>query len=261
MLGCARLAALHQLEYRFNLLADTMIQPAIVGLVEITLWLAFFQSTGKPDLIGFSRDYYLSYAIWAAFIARISASWMYEHQMIEDIETGTVNSILVRPISFFSYYWGQLFGYKVLTTSLSILVPIVLTLSLHLPILLERLPLALALIFYYLFLVHTMSVIIASLGFFFSRIHHLTVAKNITLWMLTGEFFPLDLAPEPLRSALLTMPFSSAVFRPVGYLTGRLPIATIGEGFLSVTLGLCLLGPIAAWLWNSGRKRYSGTGA
>lgn len=261
MLGCAKLAALQQFEYRFNLIADTVIQPAIVGLIELTLWLAFFASTQQSELLGFSREYYLSYALWAAFVARTSTSWQYETQMIEDIDTGAINSILVRPISFFSYYWSQLMGYKVLTTSIALLAPIAIGFAFDLPFQISRLPLTLLLVFYYLLLVHTMSVAIASLGFFFSRVHHLTVAKNITLWMLTGEFFPLDLAPEPFRSTLMAMPFSSAVFRPVGYLTGRLPIATIGEGFLSVTAGLLVLAPATALLWNAGRKRYAGTGA
>lgn len=261
MLGCAQLAALQQLEYRFNLLADTIFQPFIVGLVEITLWLAFFSSTGQASLAGFDRAHYLAYAFWAAFISRISTSWMYESLMIEDVESGTVNTVLVRPISFFEYYLGQLMGYKVLTTAISISIPVLACLVLDLPVILLRLPLALALVFYYLVLVHIMSVIIASLAFFFTRVRHVTVAKNITLWMLTGEIFPLDIAPEPFRSVLVALPFSSAVFRPVGYLTGRIATSGIFEGFLSVTVGILLAGPIAMLLWNAGRRRYSGTGA
>ncbi len=261
MFGCARLAALQQLEYRFNLVADTMIQPFIVGLVEITLWFAFFASSGQETLVGFTREYYLAYALWAAFISRVSTSWMYESLMIEDIETGSVNSILVRPISFFEYYLGQLMGYKVLTTAISLVAPILVSKIFNLPVDLTRLPLALLLVFYYLILVHILSIAIASLGFFFTRIHHLTVAKNITLWMLTGEFFPLDIAPEPFKSILIALPFSSATFRPVGYMTGRVPIESMLEGFVSVTVGILVIGAVAWTLWNAGRRRYSGTGA
>ncbi len=261
MLACAQLAALQQLEYRFNLIADTMIQPLIVSLVEMTIWLAFFASTGQSTLAGFGRESYLAYALWAAFISRVSTSWMYESMMIEEVESGSINSILVRPITFFEYYLGQLMGYKVLTTSISLMAPIAACLIFQLPVDLLKLPLALTLVFYFLILVHIFSIVIASLGFFFTRVHHLTVAKNITLWMLTGEFFPLDIAPEPFRSILIALPFSSAVFRPVGYMTGRLPIETIWNGFFSVTCGILVVAPIAAYMWNTGRKRYSGTGA
>lgn len=261
IVSCGRLAALQQLEYRFNLLADTVIQPTIFGLIEITLWIAFFQSSHSSTLMGFTQDYYLSYAFWAAFTARISTSWMYEALMIEEIETGTINAILTRPISFFEYYLGQLIGYKTLTTSISFVPPIIICFFMDLPIHLERLPLAILLVFYYLILVHIISMIISSLAFFFTRINHLTTVKNVVLWMLTGELFPLDIAPEPVRSILINLPFSSAVFRPVGYMTGRLPTSAIFEGFVSVSLSILAFGCLAVVLWNLGRKNYSGTGA
>ena len=261
MLACGRLAVLQQLEYRFNLIADTVIQPLIVSLVEMTIWLAFFSSTGQSTLAGFSREAYLAYALWASFISRVSTSWMYESMMISDIESGSINSILVRPISFFEYYLGQLMGYKVLTTSISLIAPIAACSVFNLPVDMTKLPLALSLVFYYLILVHIFSIVISSLGFFFTRVHHLTVAKNITLWMLTGEFFPLDIAPEPFRSILIALPFSSATFRPVGYMTGRLPIETIYNGFFSVTCGILVVAPLAMLMWNAGRRKYSGTGA
>lgn len=261
MFGCARLAVLQQFEYRANFISDAVIQPTIISLVELTLWMALFAATGAPTLVGFGREAYLSYALWAAFISRISTSWIYEMRMIDDVETGAVNSILTRPISFYEFYLGQFFGYKLLITSVSIFFPGLLCWIMDLPVLFERLPAALALVFYYLLMVHTLSVLIASLGFFLNRIHHLTFAKNIILWMLTGELFPLDLTPEPFRSVLMALPFSSGVFRPVGYLTGRLGHSGIWEGFISVTLGLVVFGSLAVFSWNAGRRHYSGTGS
>lgn len=261
MIGCARLAVLQQFEYRVNFISDAIIQPTIISLVELTLWFAFFAATAGPTLAGFGRETYLSYALWAAFIARITTSWNYEMRMIDDVETGAVNSILTRPISFYEFYLGQFLGYKLLITSVSIFVPGLLCWVMDLPVLFDRLPAALALIFYYLVLVHTISVLLASFGFFLNRIQSVTVAKNITLWMLTGELFPLDLTPEPFRSVLISLPFSSGAFRPVGYLTGRLDFSGILEGFVSVTVGLVVFGSLAAFFWNAGRRRYSGTGA
>jgi ABC-2 type transport system permease protein len=259
--GGARLAALEQLTYRFNLFSDVAIQPLIVAAVELTLWLAFFQSTGRSELAGFSQDHYLAYAIWAAFVARISANWMYEWNMIDSVETGAVNAVLVRPISFYSFWLGQFLGYKLLTSSFSLAVPLLVCWAMKLPVQIERLPLALLLVLFYLIFVHTIAVIMASMAFFFNRVHHVTVAKNITLWMLGGEFFPLDILPESLREFIIALPFSSAVFRPVGYLTGRLSTEQLGEGFVSIAIGQIILGSVAFVLWRAGRRRYSGTGA
>ena len=185
---------------------------------------------------------------------------MYEFRMIDEIDTGSVNSILARPISFYEYYLSQFLGYKLLTTSISLVVPFFATFFFigtdH-----TRIPAACLLIVYYLFLVHTLSFTIASFGFFFNRVHAFTVAKNIALWMLTGELFPLDLAPEPFKSILISLPFASGVYVPVAYITGRLGHEDLLNGFVSVTFGLMVMGPIAAFVWNRGRRKYSGTGA
>jgi len=181
--------------------------------------------------------------------------------MIEEIETGTVNSVLARPISFFEYYLSQFLGYKILTSILSLLVPVAVILFLHGPTQLERLPLAFLLVIFYLVLVHTISFLICSFGFFFNRIHSFTVAKNFLFWFMTGELFPLDLVPQPFRSWLAHVPFSSAVYVPVGYLTGRLGLMDVVRGFETIAVSIVIAGLLARFFWLKGRQAYSGTGA
>lgn len=255
------MAVLSQLEYRFNLFTDAVIQPFLTGLIEVTLWSAILASTPTGTMGGFPRASYLAYALWAAFFARIGTNWMYESRMMDEIETGTVNTVLARPISFYEYYLGQFIGYKVLTTVLSFVVPIAIVMVVSGPTQLSRLPLSCALVFYYLIFVHTVSFTVASFAFFFNRVHSLTVAKNIALWVLTGELFPLDLVPEPFRNVLIALPFANAVYVPVGYLTGRVEIDLVLKGFVSITVGTIVVG-LFGWLtWTTGRRGYSGTGA
>jgi len=230
--------------------------------VETTIWSAIVTSTGQESFGGFPRESYIAYALWGAFFGRIGSNWMYEYRMIEEIETGSVNGVLVRPISFFEYYLSQFMGYKLLTTFISFLVPIFITLTVaNGPTIHARLPLACAVLILYLFLVHTISFSVATLSFFLTRVHGFTVAKNIGLTILTGELFPLDLVPEPYRTWLLWLPFSNSVFVPVGYLTGRLGIEDVARGVLSIFMGLAFFGMIAAVAWRAGCRRYSGTGA
>lgn len=233
----------------------------IVGVIEVTIWSAIIASTGHSLLGGFPRESYIAYALWAAFFGRIGANWMYEFRMVEEIDSGTVNSVLARPISFYEYYLSQFLGYKILTSLISLLVPIVITFIIAGPTLHSRLPLACALEIFYLFLVHTISFSVASLGFFLNRVHGFTVAKNVALAMMTGELFPLDLVPEPVRHWMMLLPFSNAVYVPVGYLTGRVGIEAVFRGFISITVSLVIAALLARTLWLSGRQRYSGTGA
>ena len=89
----------------------------------------------------------------------------------------------------------------------------------------------------------------------------MTAAKNLLMWILMGELFPLDLLPEPYKTILISAPFANGTFIPVGYIIGRVEIQTVYNGFISVTIGLVILNLIGAYLWKRGIESYVGTGA
>lgn len=225
------------------------------------MWLAIFGASGLQTINGFAKEFYFSYALWAAFFSRISANWMYEFRMTNEVESGSVNSILVRPITFYEYYFSQFMGYKLLATGLSFVFPIILFQFLSMPTHMDRLPLALLLTFYYLIFTYTLSFIVAGLAFKLTRTHSLTTAKNFIIWVLGGELFPLDLIPQPFGQYVLNLPFSSGVYIPVGYLTGRLGIEAVFSGFQNVTYGIVVAGIVGLYVWRSGSRAYGGTGA
>jgi ABC-2 type transport system permease protein len=260
-LALFKLAIVSNMEYRVNFLVDALIQPLATGLIETILWTAVFASIARPQIAGFAKEYYLSYALWGAFVSRISTNWMYEHRMIQEIETGTVNAILSRPMSFFEYYLSQFIGYKLITAAFSFFIPIAFCWFWDLPLQASRIPLMLLLVLYYLVFSHLMSFCIACCAFHWNRVYNLTAAKNLFLWLLTGELFPLDLIPAPYRATIIDLPFSSAVYIPVGYVTGRLGYLELMHGFLSVTCGILIVGAIAHVMWSRGLEKYSGTGA
>lgn len=260
-LAFSELAVVSNLEYRFNFFIDAYLQPMITVGIELLLWTAIFASQEMQSLAGFSKQAYLAYAVWAPFLGRVAISWMYESMMVEDVASGNINVILTRPISFFEYYLSQLMGYKIVTTFLSILVPLFVSVYFDLPIRYDRLPLALLLVFYYLFLVHTMSFIISTFAFFLTRVRSLTLVKNLSLFLLAGELVPIDLMPPLLAKILTALPFASGVYIPIAYITERIDIQIVGQGFISVTVGLFVMSLIAHWMWKKGLREYTGTGA
>jgi len=231
------------------------------ALIELTLWIAIFASSTSTSIGGFTREYYLAYVLWVAFIGRISSSWMYEFRMIEEVESGSINGLLVRPMSFFEYYLSQLMGYKFVTSIFSLMIPLAVIYWMDLPTDFSKVPIALALVVYYLIMVHCLSFIVSTFAFSLTRVHSFTVAKNLALWLLSGELIPLDLIPEPFKSVLLKLPFCNAVYMPVAYMTGRIPRDVFMQGFLSTTLGILFFGAIGWWLWRRGLTKYVGTGA
>ena len=138
-LALCNLGIVTNLEYRFNFVVDVFVQPILTVGIEVLLWLAIFKTAETAQIGGFSKDSYLAYAVWAPFLGRIAISWMYESMMVEEVASGSINTILSRPLSFFEYYLSQMMGYKVITTVFSLLVPVAASVFFKLPIYFERL--------------------------------------------------------------------------------------------------------------------------
>lgn len=255
------LGIVSNLEYRFNFIVDAFIQPILTVGIEVLLWIAIFKTAASGQIGGFGEESYLAYAVWAPFLGRIAISWMYESMMVEEVGSGSINTILTRPISFYEYYLSQMMGYKVITTLSSILVPIAASYYFNLPVQYSKIPLALSLVIFYLFLVHTMSFVISTLGFFLTRVRSFTLVKNLILWLLSGELVPIDLMPEALKKFFLSMPFSSGVYIPLGYITGRVELNVVLGGFKTVAIALVVTGVFSYFFWKRGLHEYTGTGA
>jgi len=257
----ARLGILSNIEYRFNFAVDALLQPILTVLVESTLWLALFQLQGSETFAGFTRNQYLSYVIWSSFVARLTTNWMYEFRMINEIESGSLNSLLVRPISFFESYLSQFLGYKLIVTAASLCVPIGVCLIFDFPVFWSRLPLALLTAAFYMFFLYLLSFCVATFAFHLTRITGLSVAKNLTLAVLSGEILPLDLFPPGWHNFLVHLPFASGVYIPVGYLTGRIAIDQVWQAAQVQVVSLAGVACLARFLWRKGLRTYVGTGA
>jgi len=260
-LALCNLGIATNLEYRFNFIVDAFVQPILTVGIEVLLWLAIFKTAESAQIGGFGKESYLAYAVWAPFLGRIAISWMYESMMVEEVGSGSINTILSRPLSFYEYYLSQMMGYKLVTTVFSLLVPVAASIYFKLPVFYDRLPAALLLVIYYLFLVHTMSFIISTLGFFLTRVRSFTLVKNLTLWLLSGELVPIDLMPLAMQKFFLMLPFSSGVYIPLAYITGRSDSSMLFQGFQNVTISLAIAGVFSYFFWKRGLHEYTGTGA
>lgn len=237
------------------------MQPALSTAIEVALWSTILTVGGLTEVNGFSRASYLSYVLWAIFVGRTTANWSYEMDMDDEIETGSINTILLRPISFYEYYFSQFIGYKLSAIIVSFGCPLIVTAFFPTTVVWSHFFGFLGLIFFYLIFVHTLSFCVACLGFFVTRVKGITGIKNMALWVLAGESFPLDLIPEPYKAWVLKLPFASGVYYPVAYLTGRIGNAELLQGFINVAVGIVIAGVIASLMWKRGLRAYTGTGA
>jgi ABC-2 type transport system permease protein len=259
-LACASLSLRQQLEYRLNFAMDVLIQPSLTACIEVAIWFSLLQSF-NGQLGGYSSRDYLMYVLWAAFFARQMGTWSYDFTIASEIQMGSINALLTRPISYFEFQFFQFMGQKMVSLLFALLAPALASIWFFGGFEAERLLVAIMFGVAYLIFGFTLLFLISSLGFFMTRIHSIIVAKNIGLWLFTGEIFPLDLLPDRVAAVAKVLPTASGVYLPVGYLTGRVSWVDLQRGALGVVIGIVVTGSIAAILWRMGLRRYTGVGA
>lgn len=259
-LACIKLGIINRIAYPFDFFMAIVITPLCFFMVEAAFWAGIIEMSGNEALGGFSLSYYLGYFLWQILMLG-SLNWRSERAMIAEINSGAVNALLLRPSSFFEYHLGQLLGQKLITVIAMVPVMVFIAWYWDLPLHIERLPLALLMGFSYVILLFSLHFAVASMAFFFDHVYSLNITKNMIIWFLTGELLPLDLLPSPLREWIIALPFSSGMYLPAAYLSGRIQLDVFLNGFVSLALGGLVFGLLARFIWRKGLQNYSGTGA
>jgi ABC-2 type transport system permease protein len=237
-----------------------LVVPICTFIVEAAFWTGLIHASGSPLLAGFPLPYYLGYFLWL-ILQLGSLNWRFERIMISEINSGAVNSLLLRPSSFFEYHLGQLLGQKIVVVAMMTPVVLLIAWIWELPFYAERLPAALLMGFLYVILVFSLHFAVASMAFFLDHVYSLNTTKNMILWILTGELMPLDLIPSPVREWVIALPFSCGIYLPAAYVSGRITTDTFMKGFISLAIGGIFFGLLAKCVWRMGLRRYGGTGA
>lgn len=249
-----------KLQQRADFFAAVLIGPSIAFLIEALFWSGCFEVSGMSEIGGFTLSQYLTYLLWL-LLQLGAANWRFERAMIQEINSGAVNAMLVRPGSFYGLHFGDLLGFKLLTLTISLPLLLAIAYGCDLPLLVWRLPAALLMGICYLLLIHTINFALASLAFFFDHVYSLNTTKNMILWFLTGELFPLDLLPSSTSKYVTLLPFSCGVYLPASYISGRIGTGVFLQGFVSLPIGIAVMALVARLIWAKGLRNYTGTGA
>lgn len=260
LLAYIKLGSIAKLQYRFDFFIAFLVLPILGFLVESAFWIGLFHTSERETLGGFTKPQYITYLLW--LMTQLGgANWRFERNMINDINSGAVNALLVRPSSFYEFYLGQLLGFKLMMLVTSIPLILLVAYWWQLPLITSHLLPAVCLGLFYLIMMHTFNFAIACLAFSFDNVYSLNITKNMIVWFMAGELFPLDLLPAPLGEWLILLPFSCGVYIPASYISGRVSTEVFLNGFVSVAMGCVVFGLLARLMWKRGLRRYSGTGA
>lgn len=248
------------LQRRASLLMDR------VGGLAAFLALYFFWSAvlgTKDGFLGYSRAQMLSYILLMNLLRAFvftGRGW----ELVSEISSGKISSYLLRPISYLGYTLSQDLAQKSIHLVSAVLEVAVLVMLVGAPVyvperastwLLFIAAAAMSSVIFFL-----LEFIVSSLAFWTSESGGPLFCFELFLQFAAGTFFPIDVLPAGLQSALRLTPFPYLVFFPINIYLER----------ASTSEALRLLAIEAAWLaaiyvaarivWARGVRNYAAEG-
>lgn len=253
-----RIELARTLEFRFDFWMSRCIL-VLVWLMNYYVLTTIFLS--RPTFAGYTLAHMVTYAV--------GASLLYNFVMIHkqerigwDIVEGTLNSYLVKPVSYFWQYFARGMTTRLVTTTSSALILGVISLftySLYVPsmAIMSRVIFALAAaIVIFLFL----DFLLGISSFWFDRSFGPRWLFMTTVVMSSGAIFPIDLFPSWISTPLLWTPFPYLIFFPLNVFLGRVSDEAFIIGMTIAIAWAVILFFLMRVFWRRGLRRYEGVG-
>ncbi|OGV96539.1 hypothetical protein A2W24_03430 [Microgenomates group bacterium RBG_16_45_19] len=248
--------------YRLNFLM-WRVRNVVQFLTIYLLWAAILRHNPSPA--GYSASELLTYILLASLIrAVVFSSRSLEVQA--DIGQGNLNHYLIKPISYFGYWFSRDMADKLLNLGFAVVEFGLLFFFLKPPLVLP--PSA-----FYAFAFGGALILATLLYFFFSLIVSATVfwipegsgwPQRFLIFVLmdffAGGMFPLDMLPAPLYQFALKLPFAYMLSVPLQIYLGRLSLTATVAGLIIMFGWLFALMFLAHFAFRRGLRVYGAFG-
>ncbi|PIR60500.1 MAG: hypothetical protein COU67_01870 [Candidatus Pacebacteria bacterium CG10_big_fil_rev_8_21_14_0_10_44_54] len=230
------------------------------SLMSLTVWSVLF--TSQTNVFGYNRAEMISYIFMAAILhGLVLASALYG--LAERIYSGDISSLLLKPVSLFSYLAIE----EVADKGRNILATLIesgILIALFQPEIV--LPSAYTTVVFLLWaaggviLNFLFSLLFGTLGFWSPDTWGPKFLFFIFLDFSAGKLFPLNILPDWLQSALFLTPFPYLTFMQTQVFLGKVAIDKILIHSSALLLWIVLFYLLNKFLWHWGFKNYAAQG-
>lgn len=246
------------LEYRVSMLIWML--SATFPLVMLAVWLSL---AADGPIGGFTAGDFVAYYLLSFYMRQMTAVWV-AWELDYDIRHGDMNTKLLHPIApiheYISFNLADKLIRGIMFTPLVIIVAIVVP-----GVTLVATPQNL--LFFVLAVMGAWAMryftqfSLGLLGFWFSQALVLTDVFWMLFLLFGGGVAPIELLPEPLRTAAYYLPFRFMMSFPIEILMGRVTPQNMVLGFGVVVLWIGVLFALYRFLWARGIRQFSAFGA
>jgi len=252
------------MEYRINFLISSSLGLIIGAAIHIFLWNAVYDAIDRPQIGAFDRKAMLFYIGCATLCSVLTRAYRKEREIAAEIRSGELNKYLIKPFSFFgfvaSFSLGERLSGWVLLLIIAAIFGFPLLYAADLSLSFAGICAAIPFLLCGIVLNFLFTLIIALLAFWFDEVWTFQVMKDLLLWFLSGQVFPMSVLPAPIQQIAQWLPFQYIAYAPAALMTGQQQPMELLPYFPVVLLHIGLLSLLAHWIWQKGLSRYGAFG-
>ena len=237
-----------------------MVVPIFVFFfVKYNLWVSIYQINNTETIKGYSLQKMIQYQFYVFLFMFFVRSHFFSQTLARDIRLGKISSFLLYPFNFIGYQFSLFVSDKLIQLVIGIM-----AFSIATYFGFASIESAQTILYFAMFLVAVnvfwffIQTLIGLLAFWLDETWSINVCARFVSAFLAGDFIPLDLYPETLRSILFWTPFPYLTYFPVKIMMGDIKPSAFGLVIIAFWL-VCLM-LLTQWAWKKGLKRYSGAG-
>lgn len=221
------------------------------------LWSAVF--TNRTVVLGYTQASMLTYVLFIQILSDVVFSTRI-HEIGGMILTGDIIHIILKPFPFFTYLSIKELADKTINVASSIITVFVFALIVR-PEWVFQLSVSNVFLFLYflcvgIILAFFISFMMSLIAFWTPEIWAPRFIYFILVFILAGNYFPLDILPEKLFTLLLLTPFPYFIFFPLNVLQFGTAHVTFLSLYMPIVWGIVLF-VLSKKLWNKGLKEYT----
>jgi ABC-2 type transport system permease protein len=233
-------------------------------LLTYFLWSTVFASP-TTEIFGYDREKIITY-VFGIMIVRALVLSARAMDVSGDISTGDLSNYLIKPISYFKYWFTRDISSKALNLIFAVFEFLILFLILKPAFFLQTSPIAifaflvsiiLAILIYFLLLF-----LISSIPFWAPEIgwgSHFLVTV-VVIESLSGSLFPINILPNTLQSIVMATPFPYLIYFPVEVYLGNITGTALVGGLMVAAAWTGVLWFSLNFVWQKGLKVYQALG-
>lgn len=223
-------------------------------LIPIFLWSSVYETNE------IQKKYIVSYFLIFHFLY----SFVYAtrtHEIAENIRSGEIINLLVKPMSFFKYHFIRDLADKALNTFFALIEVFLIYIFIGKNYFFINQNINFFVLFYFifigLFINFFVSLIFSFIGFVSPEYWAPRFLFMVITNLFSGLFIPLNFLPDKIYYALIYTPFPYFSYISTQLLIGRLNIEILNKSLYISIFWVILLGFFAIFIWKKSLKSFS----